>query len=233
MSEQANSETDREAGMPVPEPGMSEYTSPDQDIGSKPPKPEVERSAKEAKPADGKKGSRVGGFLRKALRWLVLALVVFTIGVVAMQLVRVQPLGEEVDRLNQSLVEAEATQVALQSELDRLAGVEAENEALTEALLAAQVKLSLLDILVDISRAQLALAQEDSLRVADALQGTGEKLSSLRELYGSTAPAELEGLHERIDLVLTEVVDDPFAAERDLEILANTLLEIERELSGD
>ena len=132
--------------------------------------------------------------------------------------------------LSQSLAEAQAASQDLQTEIDRLEGVEQENQALTETLQQTEVKLALLNILVDVTRAQLALAQEDPLRVAAALQGTGEKLATSRDLMEDS---DLEGIRERLVLVLSEVDGDPFAAERDLEILANILLEIERELSGE
>jgi hypothetical protein len=174
--------------------------------------------------------SRFGRFLKRALRWVVVVLVVFTIGVVAMQIVRVGPLIDERNSLDQSLAEAHASQQDLQAELDRLEGVEAENEELARALQQTETRLAVLNILVDITRAQLALAQEDPAGVAAALQETGEKLNLLRDLIGA---GELNGLRERLVLVLSEVDGDPFAAERDLEILANTLLEIERELTAE
>lgn len=174
--------------------------------------------------------SRVGRFFKRALRWVVAMLIVFSLGVVAMQFVRVRPLIDERDSLNQSLSEVQATQQDLQAELDRLKGVEEENQALIETLQQTEVKLALLNILVDVTRAQLALAQEDPVRVAAALQGTGEKITTLRDLMQDS---DLEGIRERLVLVLSEVDGDPFAAERDLEILANTLLEIERDLFGE
>ena len=196
--------------------GTETADSPDEE-----PKAPAERETKD---------SRVGGFLKRALRWIVIFLVVFTLGIVAMQFVRVRPLTDERDGLSQSLAEVQAASQDLQTEIDRLEGVEQENQALTETLQQIEVKLALLNILVDVTRAQLALAQEDPLRVAAALQGTGEKLATLRDLMGDS---DLEGIRERLVLVLSEVDNDPFAAERDLEILANILLEIERELSGE
>jgi len=196
--------------------GTETADSPDEE-----PKAPAERETKD---------SRVGGFLKRALRWIVIFLVVFTLGIVAMQFVRVRPLTDERNGLSQSLAEAQAASQDLQTEIDRLEGVEQENRALTETLQQTEVKLTLLNILVDVTRAQLALAQEDPLRVAAALQGSGEKLATLRDLMGDS---DLEGIRERLVLVLSEVDNDPFAAERDLEILANILLEIERELSGE
>jgi hypothetical protein len=174
--------------------------------------------------------SRLGRFFKRALRWVVVVLVIFALGVVAMQFVRVGPLIDERNSLDQSLAEAQAAQQGLQAELDRLEGVETENEELARFLQQSEARLAVLNILVDITRAQLALAQEDTVSVAAALQETGEKLNLLRDLIGV---GELDGLRERLVLVLSEVDADPFAAERDLEILANTLLEIERELATD
>ncbi len=174
--------------------------------------------------------SRVGRFFKRALRWVVVVLAIFTLGVIAMQIVRVGPLTDERNSLDQSLAEAQATRQGLQTELDRLQGVEAENEELARSLQQSEARLAVLDILVDVTRAQLALAQEDTVSVAAALQETGERLNSLRDLVGAN---ELTGLRERLVLVLSEVDGDPFAAERDLEILANTLLAIERELATE
>ena len=181
--------------------------------------------------------SGFGHFLKRGLRWAVFLLVVFTIGVVLMQIVRVGPLRDEVDALNQSLSDSEAAQQALQTEVSRLEGVEASNQNLGEqiqnlndTLERARARQELLNVLVDVTRAQLALAQEDPLRVADALESTGDRLSALSDLVDAS---ELESMRERLMLVLSEVDSDPFAAQRDLEILANTLLEIEQELSAN
>ena len=222
---------------------MSEERGPEEQMGSESEPGDaaekqigVEISAGERPEPDTpetKDESRVGRFLKRVFRWAVLLLVVFTMGVVAMQFVQVRPLRAERNSLDQSLAEAETTQQDLQAEIDRLEGVEAENRVLAETLNQAEARLVLLNVLVDVTRAQLALAQDDPVRVAAALQGTGEKLRSLRDLLGPSAASELEGLRERLVLVLSEVDGDPFAAERDLEILANTLLEIEREQSEE
>jgi hypothetical protein len=96
----------------------------------------------------------------------------------------------------------------------------------------AQARLELLSILVDVSRSQLAVAQEDPVHALAALDGTAEKLIALEgHLSGSDAEA-VQGMAERLLLVVAEVNSDIFAAQRDLEILSNTLLEMDRELFG-
>ena len=222
---------------------MSEERVPEEQIGSDSEPEDAAEQQSGTEISDGerpepdtpetKDESRAGRFLKRVFRWAVLLLIIFTFGVVALEIVQVRPLRAERDSLDQSLVEAEANEQELQAEIDRLEGVEAENQVLTESINQAEARLVLLNVLVDVTRAQLALAQDDPVRVAAALQGTGEKLRSLRDLLGPSAASELEGLRERLVLVLSEVDGDPFAAERDLEILANTLLEIEREQSEE
>ena len=190
---------------------------------------EIERLP-DVEAVEGAEESRIGRFFKRALRWVVALLIVFTLGVVAMQIVRVRPLTEEQNSLDQWLADAQAAQQDLQNELNRLEGVEAENQELTLSLEQSEARLVVLNILVDITRAQLALTQEDTAGVAAALQDTGEKLKLLRDLVRED---DLTGLRERLVLVLSEVDEDPFAAERDLEILANTLLEIEREMAAN
>ncbi len=175
--------------------------------------------------------SRLGRFFKRALRWVVFLVVVFAIGVLAMEFVRVQPQREEISNLNQALEAAETAQAELQAELSRLEGVEAENEELSRALAIASTRQVIQEIRLDVAQAQLALAQGDAEGVAEALHGTGENLNELRDLLGALKAAEVEALRERLVLVLSEVDSDPFAAERDLEILANTLQEIERDVS--
>jgi len=191
---------------------------------------EAMESSPDGEAVEPTEGSRFGRFLKRALRWVVALLIIFTLGIVAMQIVRVSPLIDERNSFEDSLSEAQATQQDLQAELDRLEGVEAENQELSSSLQQFEARVAVLNMLVDVTRAQLALAREDPAGVAAALMETGEKLTLLSDLVSAD---ELTGLRERLVLVLSEVDADPFAAEHDLEILANTLLEIKAELAAE
>jgi hypothetical protein len=90
-----------------------------------------------------------------------------------------------------------------------------------------------LNVLVDVTTAQLALAQDDDIAARAALTGTAARLTALEStLDGADAIAVAE-MGERLQLVLEEVETDSFAARRDLEILANNLLALERVLFGE
>jgi hypothetical protein len=74
------------------------------------------------------------------------------------------------------------------------------------------------------------VAQEDPVHALAALDGTAEKLARLESQLSGSDAQTVAGLAERLTLVIGEVNSDIFAAQRDLEIMANTLLELDREL---
>src|SRR3972149_2602562 len=175
---------------------------------------------------------RAARLFRRALRWAAGILAVFTMGFLATLYAQVVHKAREISSLQAQQTAAESRIQTLETELETLKTVRQENLQLTEQLDQAQARLELLSILVDVSRSQLGVAQEDPAHALAALDGTAEKLAALEgHLSGSDAEA-VQGMAERLQLVVAEVNADIFAAQRDLEILSNTLLEMDRELFG-
>jgi len=182
--------------------------------------------------AEPKAEGRLGRFLRRALRWAAAAIAVFALGVAATWFAQVRPRTQQIEALIQALAEVEAQRDQLQEQVAELEGVRSENEALQASLQEAQARLDLLSILVDVTSAQLAIAQEDPGAAKAALQPTDETLGDLGKKLGPSEAAVIASLRDRVKLVIREVEGDLFAAQRDLEVLANSLLEIEREHFG-
>lgn len=183
-------------------------------------------------PQEPKEPSRVGRFFRRALRWAAGILAVFTIGFLVTWYAQVVPKAREIESLTQQQAAADSRIQTLEDELEELRGVRQENQRLTDQLQEAQARLSLLSVLVDVSRAQLWVAQEDPVHALAALNGTEQKLAALaNQLSGSDAEA-VRDMSGRLQQVLGEVETSLFNAQRDLEILANSLLEMDRELFG-
>jgi cell division protein FtsB len=174
--------------------------------------------------------SRIGRFLRRALRWITGFVVIFALGFGSTWLARVQPLQREVEQLEATLSDTNDARDRLQQQVDELEGVREENQSLAAALQENQGQLELLNILVDVTTAQLAIAQENPAAAAAALSDTDARLIELGKTLGSQQVAPLR---ERLALVIEEVEVDIFAAQRDLEILANTLISMERDLFGE
>ena len=178
-------------------------------------------------PEEPREESKLARFLRRALRWITGIAVVFGLGVAAAYVLQIGPRARNQAALAEELAAIEEQRDELTMQVEELEGVRAENEQLAAELRQAQAQLILLDILVDVTTAQLALAQEDSIAARVALEETSAKLEELADASGSESIVVLQ---ERLELVVDEVQSDAFAAQRDLEVLANALLSLERDL---
>ncbi len=83
---------------------------------------------------------------------------------------------------------------------------------------------------MDVTTAQLAVAQEEPIKAKAALEDTTLRLADLQRRVPEEEVDRVRSARERLALVLDEVETDIFAAQRDLEILANQLLEMDRDL---
>lgn len=166
--------------------------------------------------------------LRRFLIWAVIVLFIFGLGVGASWVLQVKPQAEQIVSIQARLDSAESELASAQAELEVLRPLKAENVDLTAALQSSEQHLDLLFVLVDVSTAQLGMLQEDVLAAKAALNGTDARLANLeKQLSGSDAQT-VAGLRDRVALVMEEADSDAFAARRDLEILANNLLSLER-----
>jgi hypothetical protein len=175
--------------------------------------------------------SRFRLFLSRALRWVTGFMLVFVLGIVAMWIIRVRPAHDELQS-RQAEIEALQDQITtLDEQVQSLLPLEEENTALQAELAETEQQMAIRGVLVDVTSAQLAVAQEDPVAAKAALAGTDERLRKLDvELVGTDT---LEGLRTRLALVMDELDSDTFAAQRDLQILANNLISLERSLFGE
>jgi chromosome segregation ATPase len=121
---------------------------------------------------------------------------------------------------------------ALEAEVGSLRPLKDENAALKADVAEAERHLELLRVLVDVTSAQLELAEDNPAGAGLELAGTDDRLASLQAKLEGSQAATVQGLRERLGLVLDELEGDAFAARRDLEVLANNLLDLERSLFG-
>jgi len=193
---------------------------------------ELNQSAPAGSGAAPKPVTRFGRFLRRALRWATAVVVVFSLGVAATWISQVRPRISQVKALEEGLAAVETQRDQRQAALEELQGVQAENEGLKAELHETEGRLALLRVLVDVTTAQLGIAQEDPIAAQAALENTAAALADLGDKLGPGEASTVAGLQDRLELVQEELESDVFAAQRDLEILANSLLEIERDQFG-
>jgi len=175
-----------------------------------------------------KKGS---GFLRSCLFWSVGLFGIFALGIAATWVLQVRPRSAEIEKLGVQAATTQADVVDLEERLDHLLPLEEENAALLVETTAMNQELALLRVLLSVKTAQMALNMDD---VADAQEGLENSKEDLERVAQGMTGAEAEVLRDlinRLDLIQSEIVRDPEAAAQDLEILANTLVTLERAIS--
>jgi hypothetical protein len=161
--------------------------------------------------------------LRRFLFWMLCVLGLFTLGLVATWFFQVGPLTIELEKAR---IEIES----LESELEDLRPLPAEIEQLSDALEASESHRQLLNVLVNVTSAQLALAQGDTVAAKAALAGTRASLLEFENKLSAADADTVGDLIKRLELIPGEIDTNEAAASLDLEILANSLLSLERSL---
>lgn len=166
---------------------------------------------------------RLTRLLRALLRWAAAVGVVFVLGVIATWFSQVRPRAAEVTRLQEALGAAEA-------ELAVLRPLEAENQELKDQNTGLRQQVYLVEALVDVTSARVALLLGEPEAARAALAGTDERLYLLMQVLGEPAAAQVEPMRERLAQALQGLDGDLFAARSDLEVLANALANLQRTL---
>ena len=161
--------------------------------------------------------------LRRFLFWTLCVLGLFALGTVATWFFQVGPLTIELEKAR---IEIES----LESELEDLRPLPAEIEQLSDALEASESHRQLLIVLFDVTSAQLALAQGDTVSAKAALIGTRASLLEFEKMLSVEDADTVGDLIKRLELIPGEIDTNEAAASLDLEILANSLLALERSL---
>jgi hypothetical protein len=171
--------------------------------------------------------------LRRVLLWAVSLIIILAVGVILMWTLRVRPQAAQITEMEAEIISAQDQINTQDIELQNLRPLVDANEQLVDERSLASAHLNLLAVLVDVTTAQLALAQEDDIAARAALTGTDARLGALESTLEGANAEEVAEMSNRLQLVLEEAESDTFAARRDLEILANNLLALERVLFGE
>jgi chromosome segregation ATPase len=170
---------------------------------------------------------------KRALRWSTGLLLVFALGLVALWLVQVQPLRRQVTALEQEREMLQARVLALEAQVARLEEVESRNEALRAANATLEQSAALLNARIGTLTAQHVLASGgDDQEAVEALSRADEQLAILEAGLMGPKQESIRSLRYRLAMAVEEVDSNPFAAQRDLEVLADGLQMLEKELAG-
>jgi predicted phage gp36 major capsid-like protein len=92
-------------------------------------------------------------------------------------------------------------------------------------------ELALLRVLLNVKTAQMALMMDEVADAEERLENSREDLDRVSQGMTGAEAEVLRDLINRLDLIQSEIDRDPEAAAQDLEILANTLVTLERAIS--
>lgn len=171
--------------------------------------------------------------LRRVLRWATGLLVVFALGVGATWLAQVRPLQLRVEALEQERAALEAQAADLTLQVQAMEAVRAENVSLKVDQARLNQQSLVLQAMASTAQAQLGLTGGSSAEAPGPLLARVDgHLAALQDMLAGSMQQSVRDLRDRLALAAGEVTSDPFAARRDLEILANGLRLLEEQLSG-
>ena len=185
-----------------------------------------------AKPAP-RPESRARQLARVALRWFIILLIIFGAGAFVAYWFLYRPARAEISALNAQIGQANQQITDLQSEVDRLEPLGTENQRLQKELNEAQAHIQLLIALSEVNAARVSLAEENLPQAQTHLDNLSQNLETLMQTVPTAKQGEVIAMQNRLALVIDEMEQNAFAAQSDLEVLANSLNELESALFGE
>lgn len=192
--------------------------------GGKKPKP------KKQKPPSGRM-DRAKGFMRRLLMWVIGLIGVFALGVGVAYVMLVLDLQTENDTLQSQVDALQAEQATIADSIR--AECEAELEDIQAEVDEANLHVQLVNALVDVSSARVALGQDDLVGIQAALAGTDERLAELQQGLGADGTAAVKALRDQLADLLDNLEQDVLSLDQDLERLTSNLLALERSIFSD
>ena len=181
-------------------------------------------------PALKKPTGRFQMFLRIALFSLGGALILFLAGAIVTYLVLTRPAQAELGRVSADWEDektASQQRIAdLESRIEKLSSQEMINKELQQELDAAGLHIAILNTLTDVMTARIELAAKNEAGVRLALNNVSKSLATLEGLVQPDQQAAVMAMQDHLKLVMGEFVTNASAAESDLDVLTENLLQL-------
>ena len=170
--------------------------------------------------------------LRVAVRWLIILLVIFGAGAFVAYWFLYRPARAETSAINAQLAQANQQIADLQSQVNQLKPLGTENQRLQKELNTAQQHIQILTALSEVNAARAALADQNLSEAKAQLDKLSQNLDALQTTVPASEKDKITAMQNRLTLVTGEMDQNTFAAKSDLDVLANSLTELEKTLFG-
>jgi hypothetical protein len=241
-----NAEELKPAPAPTPVTNSSQPPVAEEKIAQDEIKPSAEQSAKpDVGGAEKRPGffaralkwlfnpeTKLGRFVRPALRWTGFAIALFALGLLAGYILLTQPAQRQLEDSQSHLKTAEGQITELQNNLATTEQDRNQLQDLVQSLRDAHDQdsqhLLLLQIQVSARQAQVALANRDGATALLDLKMAQNQLTTLLPVIRKQAPDLATSLDTRISLVLSELTRDPQKSVTELVFLSDNLNQLEK-----
>ena len=194
------------------------------------PVPEIAADSRPQGKENPKPEKRPLSIWRRMFRFLMVMLIIFGLGAIVVIFTLYIPLREQLfsaETRIEELSDQSASEINLaKEEIDRLSSIEekfGDTQAELEELLFQNL---ILKIRLDLLSAKLALVSDDPQQASQALSETEGRIADLKKLAGVKQQKNVENLETRLELVLSEMEEETFAAISDLEVMLDILEEL-------
>jgi cell division protein FtsB len=188
--------------------------------------------------------SRARRFFRKVLIVLVVLGITYVAGIATDHYLRYKPLSEDLSKAQTTIDQANQDISDLQEQIGKLntqfqeannkvISLDSESNTLKTDAEMTGAHLELLQMLVDVSNARVALYQKDIKGAKAALVNTQQRLDDLLPLMAKFDPNLKESMPQRLSLIVSGLDRDSETARIDLELFAKDVVIIEAKMFGN
>jgi hypothetical protein len=213
--------------MDQPEPELQKLDSEEKPFGELPVEKKTGGEAPKPPALPKQPESKLRHFFRMALRWLIIFIIVFLLGVLAMEFVFYRPLTLQLDQVKTERDQALQNVKDLQSQVDGLKPLTATNKDLQDQLDKSQLHVYILSAESNVNAAQVALLNNKPADARLVLNKTTATLKTLQGMLPADQQKVVTDMQNRLVLATGELESNKFAAQSDLNVLATGLLQLE------
>lgn len=162
--------------------------------------------------------------LRNILRWTLILLITFGLGVLTLYFVSLVPTKNELEQTNTDLKEAAQTIESLEDQLVELNQINQEFESRIEST---ELRLMMLSAISDVRAANLAAQDDNYAGALLSLKDASQTLEELNDILGEENSEIIKAMQEDLAEIQEALKNDPETASSDLDRLATNLIRLE------
>lgn len=163
--------------------------------------------------------------LRNILRWTLISLIAFGLGVLTLYFTSLKPTNSE---LEQTKVDLEEANLIIEDLEDQLNTLNQDNQEYENQIESAELRLILLSAISDVRAANLATQDDNYAGALLSLKDASQTLEVLKNTLGEENSEIITTMQENLADIQSALKNEPETAKTDLDRLTTNLLRLER-----